>query len=347
MVDPVQEQKTRAEGILRLAASRDAIVLPPDIERALHDAFGDAPIEDIAPLAGGRSGATLLSFSALGAPYVLRRCDPSRPAHHYRTPREMTCMTIAAEHGVAPKLSYVDADAGIAIMERIIIAPRASTPRGDPQRIGRVARTLRRLHDGPPFPRGIRVIDMVHHADATLRDLGTEGLPARLVDAMEELASVTEPFAQSASCHGDLNPGNLLETTDAVYFVDWETAGASDPFVDLAELGVFTFPAPEDRARLLEAYLGRSPSAEERARMTLARAMALGFYAAAFVITMGKTVGSTRLAAEPRPMAEVFAMLARGAEAPADVIAASLAEEMRRAWESDASNAARRTLAGR
>ena len=53
---------------------------PDDVARALRDAFGDARVEDIAPLRGGRSGALLLTFVGtfyetegaflIGAPHV-------------------------------------------------------------------------------------------------------------------------------------------------------------------------------------------------------------------------------------------------------------------------------------
>jgi hypothetical protein len=150
-----------------------------------------------------------------------------------------------------------------------------------------------------------------------------------------------------APCHCDLNPGNILEAPDRVYFVDWENACACDPFLDLGQLGVFAYPGVEDRYALLAAYLERAPSEEERARAIVGRVMALGYYAAAFT-RLTAPVAAARptspVAAEPlpgvrptSPRAEALAMPAllellatRGRDAAPGVVAASLLEEMRR-----------------
>jgi aminoglycoside phosphotransferase (APT) family kinase protein len=326
------------------AAAIDMSALPPEIPRALRDAFGGAPIDDVSAITGGRSGATLLSLTVGGAGYILRRADPARPAHDVRTPREIACMTIAAKGGVAPELRHVDAATGVSIMARIAIAPIA---RGSVRtaRIARAARTLRRLHDGPAFPRGARANAIVRAFDESLRARGSGGLPAPLLATLDELAALTERFPEAA-CHNDLNPGNVLDTDDATYFVDWETAGAGDPFFDLAGIGVFKLHTPDERAELLEIYLGRSPTAEERARETIARVMALGFYAAAFIQPIATSGELACVAAAPMSIPEAMALLASQRErASPAIVAASLLEEMRRASETDAYEAAKQRLA--
>jgi aminoglycoside phosphotransferase (APT) family kinase protein len=323
----------------------DVATLPPEVARALRDAFGDEPVSDLAVLAGGRSGAILLSLTVAGRSYVLRRPNPGRPFHDVRTAREIACLTIASDRGVAPRLHHVDAAAGVTIMDRIPVDASAPRPRG-PEHIERATRTLRRLHEGPAFPAGASATFMVRHLDETLRARQQGGLPAALLDTMTELADVTARFAESAPCHNDLNPGNILATQDAVYFVDWETAGNADPFLDLAQLGVFTFPAPDERAQLLEAYLGgRAADVEERARATVARVMALGFYASAFVLTAAASGAPVRLAAA-LPVHEMLVLLGTARErASPEVVAASLLEAMRRESETAAYAEAKRFLA--
>lgn len=107
-------------------------------------------------------------------------------------------------------------------------------------------------------------MDFLRFLDAQCMELAGVSLPADLVRIVEELERVNAPHAQAAPCHRDLNPNNVLVTADRVYFVDWTIAGAGDPFVDLAQLGVFAFPRPEQREALLDAYLGRSPSRSRR-----------------------------------------------------------------------------------
>ena len=123
-------------------------------------------------------------------------------------------------------------------------------------------------------------------------------------------------------------------------------AGASDPFVDLALLGVFGFPREEDRAMLLEAYLERPPTEQDRARAAVARVMALGFDAAAFVLGMVLGGGPPRVSAAPLPIPEMLALLGASRErASAEVVAASLLAELRREAEGQEHAEAKAALA--
>ena len=205
---------------------------------------------------------------------------------------------------------------------------------GGSRRIERVARAVRRLHEGPPFPKGPSTAGVVRLFNETLRARGMAGLPAVIVSTLEETERVMQRFAATAPCHNDLNPGNILETEEALYLVDWDTATQGDPFFDLGELGVFAFPTAPQRGELLEAYLGRSPSEEERARATLARGMALGFYAAAFVCASTMRGGTARVADEgtAMPGPELLRALAEG-RVGLEGVAASLMGEMRREME--------------
>ncbi|XXX79341.1 phosphotransferase [Sorangium sp. So ce134] len=301
--------------------------LHPDLSAAIEAAFPGRPAEDRTSLSGGFSGATLLAFSVDGAPYVAKRCalDPGDPG---RAAREIACMRVASERGVAPRLRFADARTGVTVMDRIAGTPLR--PARDPALLERVAATLRRLHDGPPFPRGPSRKDLLRSLDAQCAALAGVGLPAELVRAVDELERASAPHAHAAPCHRDVNPNNVLVSADRVYLVDWTTAGAGDPLVDLAQLGVFACPRPEQREALLEAYLGRPPSDGERARARVARAIALAFYAAGFF------VGGARLGApppadeEPRPLAEVLAAFGAAPERThPGVVAAALLREMR------------------
>ncbi|WP_437572247.1 phosphotransferase [Sorangium sp. So ce542] len=305
-----------------------APALHPDLAAAIEAAFPGRPVTDVTPLSGGFSGATLLAFAVDGAPYVAKRCapDPSDPG---RFARETACMRAASERGVAPRLRHADARAGVTIMDRIAGTPLR--PTRDPALLGRVAAALRRLHDGPPFPRGPSRMDFLRSLDAQRAALAGVGLPAELVRTADALERVSAPHAHAAPCHRDLNPNNVLVAADRVYLVDWTTAGAGDPFVDLAQLGVFAYPRPEQREALLEAYLGRPASDDDRARARVARAIALAYYAAGFFVAAARLGGPPPAGEEPRPLAEVLAAFGAAPERThPGAVAAALLGEMRR-----------------
>ncbi len=300
----------------------------PDLTAALEAAFPGRPVEDVTSLSGGFSGAALLAFVVDGAPYVAKRfpLDPSDPE---RVAREIACMRVASERGVAPRLHHADARTGVTIMDRIAGTPLR--PTGDPTLLERVATTLRRLHDGPPFPRSPSRMDFLRSLDAQCAALAGVGLPAELVRTVDELERVSAPHAHAAPCHRDLNPNNVLVTADRVYLVDWTTAGAGDPFVDLAQLGIFAYPRPEQREALLEAYLGRPAGDDERARSRVARAIALAFYAAGFFFGGARLGGPPPADEEPRPLAEVLAAFGAAPERThPGTVAAALLREVRR-----------------
>lgn len=321
-----------------MSAGPDAVTLPLEAERALHEAFGGEPILDLAVLKGGLSGSSLFSFTVAGSAYVLRKGDVRR------APQELACLQIASERGVAPRLRHADARTAISIMDRVPGGPLGRGSPLDPQRLHRIASTLRRLHEGPVFPRAATVAQFIRFFDGALRERGAGGLPDHLLTTVDAVAPVIARYAETAPCHNDLNPNNILVTEEQVFFVDWEMACAGDPFFDLAQLGVFAFPGPDERASLLEAYLARRPTAEEEARAVVARVMALAFYAAAFTFARAMA-GGAGPAAAPVSLAELLQTLGRSRErADPALVAASLLLEMQRESESTAFDAAKGLL---
>ena len=174
-----------------------------------------------------------------------------------------------------------------------------------PGRTARIAATLRRLHEGPPFPPAPSLAVTLEQFDVALRQRG-ESLSPALRRALDNSITSSVGFGARAPCHRDLNPGNILETADAVVLVDWETAGEGDPFVDLAQLGVFGFATVEARAELLHAYLEREPTADERAHAALARVTALGFYAVGFRVVATLAGIPAPVVATSRPYRDVL-----------------------------------------
>lgn len=87
---------------------------------AIRTAFGDrAAGVQLAPMAGGKSGAQLFAFAIDGAEYVVRKTGFVPPGDPTKSERELACIRIAAELGVAPRLVHGDASRGVSIMEKV------------------------------------------------------------------------------------------------------------------------------------------------------------------------------------------------------------------------------------
>lgn len=270
------------------------------------------------PLTGGRSGALLFSVEADGQSYVVRQMGVQN-----RIPgssdREQTCMHLAAELGLAPRIVRGWPEQGIVLMEKVAGHPIGrGTPREtDP--LGRLAAVLRRLHGGPAFPVGPTMAERL----AQLESFGVP-LPPLLGDSIR--AALPQLEGTSAPCHLDLNPSNILATPERIYLVDWEIAAQSEPFLDLAQLGVWVCRGDRERDELLALYLERPPDAREQRRMQLARVLALSFYALGFCLVCAR-MGVAPLSEGPG-LEEVFGKMAASGQAfaPEEMAGAFIAE---------------------
>jgi hypothetical protein len=278
-----------------------------EIARALESAFPERTITDadLTPITGGRSGATVLGFTAEERRWILRKKNPQALGN------ELECLRIASEIRVAPPVRFVDRASGVCIMEHVDALP-ARAPRED------VARAVRRLHDGPPFPQGPTLPEMA--------PMVRQYIPDDVAAAIDELGKKLATSGRRAPCHRDLNPMNVLTTERGVLFVDWDTASQDDPFLDVAELGAFT-PVAEARDALFATYLDRAPTDAERAELQVARVLALAFYTAAS--TVGHVLGggaSIPFGDDAPPLESIFV----GGKAPAgDVMARAFYRQMK------------------
>ena len=81
------------------------------------------------------------------------------------------------------------------------------------------------------------------------------------------------------SSHNDPNPGNILFDGQRPWLIDWESAYANDPLVDIAILLDGQTTSPEQEIAFLSAWLGRPPDPALRARLETVRAFTRLYYA--------------------------------------------------------------------
>jgi hypothetical protein len=252
----------------------------PAITAALRETFGNAPVDGWEPLRGGLSKAALFTMSVGGRRYVLRHMLGTGPGSD--PSREIACMTIAAERGLAPRVHYASAEGRVCITDFVRgVTLDAWLRAGNDvvETIDRLGALIRAVHEGPSFPRFMTIAGACEALAAGLVQHGVApSFAGELVAGVKRTRAALAAHVALAPCHYELNPGNILVDRGRMWLVDWELACQGDPFHDVATLGIFVLREGEARARLLRAYLGREPSDVERARLALSRALALTFY---------------------------------------------------------------------
>lgn len=205
--------------------------------------------------------------------------------------RQFTCMRIAAEAGLAPRVWYTNADNRISITDFLQAMPLNAS---DAIRMLPVA--LRVLHALPPFPPAsfnTTCTFLLHEGpmlENFLQKFQTESpLPKHEIDeVLSQYARIVAACAPSASdivpSHNDLfKPDNILFDGQRPWLVDWEASFPNDRFADLAVLANMLARDEEDERTFLQTYFAATPTPYQQARLHLMRQLAHMFYAMAFL----------------------------------------------------------------
>jgi len=186
----------------------------------------------------------------------------------------------AAKALVSPHVVHVDPATGIMATRFLHGAVTMSpehfrTRQGSPARAGKAFRALH--SSGAVFPFRFELFAMI---DGYLGVLATKdvSLPAGYHDVVREAdGSVRAALAARplplAPCHCDPLCENFLDTGERMWIVDWEYSGMNDPMWDLGDLSVEGgFDAAQEE-EMLAAYFSGEPSAAERGRVVIYKAM--------------------------------------------------------------------------
>lgn len=248
------------------------------VANALVAVFGSAQPTIFERVTGGASGAFAWRIEVAGKSYLLRVEGRRSP---FRNPHQYTCMRIAAEAAIAPPLHYIDADAGIALMDFILPRPLESFPGGRAALLRAAGGLVAQLQSAVTFPRFVDYIPLLARMLSFVRNsnLFTPGLLDRHVDGFERIRAAYPKDVATVSSHNDPNPRNILFDGARLWLIDWETAYANDPLVDIAILLDQLATTPEAEDALLSASLGRRPDGPLRARLLLMRPLTRLYYA--------------------------------------------------------------------
>jgi aminoglycoside phosphotransferase (APT) family kinase protein len=271
---------------------------------ALAEAFGSR-VEALRPMTGGASAALVYAVEAGGRSYLMRM-ETRRDA--MRNPHQYACMRTAAEAGIAPPLRYVEADAGVAIMDFLPQRPLDQYP-GGPAALARALGDLAaRLQATPVFPFLIDYRDLVQHLLAGMNASGRFA-PGLLDPHAQGLADIRDAYpwdpASLVSSHNDPNPSNVLFDGERLWLIDWETGYRNDPFADVAIMANDQAATPELETELLSAWLGRAPDAMARARLMVMRQLTRLYYAG-IIFAVALRAGGPRIDSLDAPDVATF-----------------------------------------
>lgn len=171
---------------------------------------------------------------------------------------EFACTENAARLGIAPRVAYAvpgmlvsDFIPGTTLTPELLVAP---------ERLKRVAGVIRDIHAASeqvighllyfcPFQAVRTYICHAQRDDLELPVRDADELTREVRDLHARIGPFTPTF-----CHNDMMPGNLLETKERLWVIDWEYSGIGHPIFDLAGLSSnCEFDAKTDRL-LLQAY---------------------------------------------------------------------------------------------
>jgi thiamine kinase-like enzyme len=129
--------------------------------------------------------------------------------------------------------------------------------------LARVARVLRRFHDGRAIPGKFDPFRIVEDYRTTAEEHGVRvpddyALAKKIADRIEEARGEPTP----CPCHNDLLNANFIDDGSLIRIVDWEYAGMGDRFFDLANFSINHDLGDGENEALLSAYFGEVRQAD-------------------------------------------------------------------------------------
>ena len=181
--------------------------------------------------------------------------------------------------GITENLIYLNPENGYKIAEYF---PDSHTLFSENwEDMGRFMQMVRRLHEsGVSVSHSFNMREKINFYESLCRSHGGvlfedyDQVREWMEQLMDRLDELSRP---SCLCHIDANVDNCLVLPDGqMRLLDWEYAGMCDPLIDVSMCAIYSYYDDEQLDRLLELYLGRTPSQEER-MVTYAYAALGGF----------------------------------------------------------------------
>lgn len=222
----------------------------------------------IAKVSAGLSGAGVYRVEVDGRTFVLKVAHEGDSLAVWHS--KLHVQQLAAEAGLAPRIVHVD-EATRAVLSEFVVDRSFSMfyfdPRTRDAALAMLGRTVRRVHE-LQVPPGRTLKDPLDFFNDLWSGLvHSFALPDFVGDTVRHVLAEKAPVRERplVLSHNDANPSNLIYDGEHLLLLDWESAGANDPFYDLATIAVFLRMDVATCQGLLAAYDG------ERVEMLPAR----------------------------------------------------------------------------
>ena len=199
----------------------------------------------VASLSGGLNNRTWLA-EIDGRRAVLKIDEQPRPEPFNSRPAEASIQSMAANHGLANAVLYVD--------QQVLLTEFVEGEVWKPHHLERddnielLATTLRQLH---ALPLTGRSFDSTVAARRYVASIGNRDA-ARVAHCTRVIETMRLPH-NLCCCHNDLVVENII-TAPGMMFLDWEYACDNDPLFDLATVVEHHDLGEQATFRLLDAY---------------------------------------------------------------------------------------------
>jgi len=170
---------------------------------------------------------------------------------------------LAAAAGVGPEVLTTDEATGCIVFRFIDGRPVPATELCEEPMLSHFVQTLRVVHAAGTAPTIWNPYDVIRdHRDVAASREVRAPFDAERAFALLDAIEVARPFRATVLGHNDLLNANFL-FDGRLRIVDWEYAGMSDPFFDLANVSVNNFFPDDAEHSLVRHYFGE----DDRARM--------------------------------------------------------------------------------
>ncbi len=181
--------------------------------------------------------------------------------------------------GISPRLLHFDPETGVSIshfLPEVTTMTSALFKQGG-GRLHRAGIALRQLHDSDAvFLNRFELFGMIDEYTRLLESKSAS-VPAYYKETLAAAGAARNALAANptplAPCHCDPLAENFLDTGERMWIVDWEYSGMNDPMWDLGDLSVEAELQPRNDEELLLAYFGRTPTASEKGRVVIYKAL--------------------------------------------------------------------------